>query len=134
MVNLPLYGPLNIVYLYADSELFTFKSLFWLITVSFIYWIISVERILNAKTVTAASPMAPSCGLYLGHVKYDLPWEEYKGMWFQWHVMDLLWKSYKDLSPECCTANFPICNGTCFHVIVDPRQLTEPLTDWSLIH
>ncbi|XP_062175914.1 uncharacterized protein LOC133880960 [Alnus glutinosa] len=32
-----------------------------------------VERILNAKTVTAASPMAPSCGLYLGHVKYDLP-------------------------------------------------------------
>lgn len=33
----------------------------------------SVERILNAKTVTAASPMAPACGLYLGHVKYDLP-------------------------------------------------------------
>ncbi|XP_059445582.1 uncharacterized protein LOC132177331 [Corylus avellana] len=32
-----------------------------------------VERILNAKNVTAASPMAPSCGLYLGHVKYDLP-------------------------------------------------------------
>ncbi|KAG6535506.1 hypothetical protein ZIOFF_000506 [Zingiber officinale] len=32
-----------------------------------------VERILNAKTVTAASPMAPSCGLYLGNVKYDLP-------------------------------------------------------------
>ncbi|PON48770.1 Pseudouridine synthase [Parasponia andersonii] len=32
-----------------------------------------VERILNAKTVTAASPMAPSCGLYLGHVKYELP-------------------------------------------------------------
>lgn len=32
-----------------------------------------VERILNAKTVTAASPMAPACGLYLGHVKYDLP-------------------------------------------------------------
>ncbi|XP_018718801.2 tRNA pseudouridine synthase A [Eucalyptus grandis] len=32
-----------------------------------------VERILNAKDVTAASPMAPACGLYLGHVKYDLP-------------------------------------------------------------
>ncbi|KAF5448128.1 hypothetical protein F2P56_028686 [Juglans regia] len=32
-----------------------------------------VERILNAKSVTAASPMAPACGLYLGHVKYDLP-------------------------------------------------------------
>ncbi|XP_047321875.1 tRNA pseudouridine synthase A [Impatiens glandulifera] len=32
-----------------------------------------VERILEAKTVTAARPMAPSCGLYLGHVKYDLP-------------------------------------------------------------
>ncbi|CAH9079560.1 unnamed protein product [Cuscuta europaea] len=31
-----------------------------------------VERILNAKTVTAASPMAPSSGLYLGHVKYDV--------------------------------------------------------------
>ncbi|KMT07946.1 hypothetical protein BVRB_6g145110 [Beta vulgaris subsp. vulgaris] len=31
-----------------------------------------VERILNAKTVTAASPMAPACGLYLGYVKYDL--------------------------------------------------------------
>ncbi|XP_038708444.1 tRNA pseudouridine synthase A isoform X2 [Tripterygium wilfordii] len=32
-----------------------------------------VERILNAKTVTTASPMAPACGLYLGQVKYDLP-------------------------------------------------------------
>ncbi|XP_050370457.1 uncharacterized protein LOC126788504 isoform X1 [Argentina anserina] len=32
-----------------------------------------VLRILNAKTVTAASPMAPACGLYLGHVRYDLP-------------------------------------------------------------
>ncbi|WJX26162.1 tRNA pseudouridine(38-40) synthase [Trifolium repens] len=32
-----------------------------------------VERILNAKTVAAASPMAPACGLYLGEVKYDLP-------------------------------------------------------------
>ncbi|CAH9116906.1 unnamed protein product [Cuscuta epithymum] len=31
-----------------------------------------VERILNAKTVTAASPMAPSSGLYLGHVRYDV--------------------------------------------------------------
>ncbi|KAE9446841.1 hypothetical protein C3L33_21265, partial [Rhododendron williamsianum] len=31
-----------------------------------------VERILNAKSVTAASPMAPACGLYLGRVKYDL--------------------------------------------------------------
>ena len=32
-----------------------------------------VERILNARTVTAASPMAPACGLDLGEVKYDLP-------------------------------------------------------------
>ncbi|CAL5379889.1 unnamed protein product [Camellia sinensis] len=32
-----------------------------------------VERILNAKNVTAASPMAPACGLYLGNVKYNLP-------------------------------------------------------------
>ncbi|XP_047176984.1 tRNA pseudouridine synthase A isoform X2 [Vigna umbellata] len=32
-----------------------------------------VERILNAKSVTSASPMAPACGLYLGEVKYDLP-------------------------------------------------------------
>ncbi|EEF35948.1 pseudouridylate synthase, putative [Ricinus communis] len=32
-----------------------------------------VERILSAKSVTAASPMAPARGLYLGHVKYDLP-------------------------------------------------------------
>ncbi|KAL5725872.1 tRNA pseudouridine(38-40) synthase [Ranunculus cassubicifolius] len=32
-----------------------------------------VERILNAKTVTAASPMAPACGLYLAKVKYELP-------------------------------------------------------------
>ncbi|KAM0947508.1 putative tRNA pseudouridine(38-40) synthase [Dioscorea sansibarensis] len=31
-----------------------------------------VERILNAKTVAAASPMAPACGLYLGNVKYEL--------------------------------------------------------------
>lgn len=32
-----------------------------------------VEIILEAKTVTAAKPMAPAYGLYLGHVKYDLP-------------------------------------------------------------
>uniref|UniRef100_A0A804N6I0 tRNA pseudouridine synthase n=1 Tax=Zea mays TaxID=4577 RepID=A0A804N6I0_MAIZE len=31
-----------------------------------------VERILDAKTVTAAPSMAPSCGLYLANVKYDL--------------------------------------------------------------
>jgi len=31
-----------------------------------------VERILNAKTVTVAPPMAPACGLYLANVKYDL--------------------------------------------------------------
>lgn len=31
-----------------------------------------VERILNARSITAASPMAPACGLYLGHVKYEL--------------------------------------------------------------
>ncbi|KAL5226100.1 hypothetical protein ABZP36_012739 [Zizania latifolia] len=29
------------------------------------------ERILNSKTVTAAPPMAPACGLYLANVKYD---------------------------------------------------------------
>ena len=34
---------------------------------------IAVERILDAKTITVASPMAPGCGLYLGNVKYDLP-------------------------------------------------------------
>ncbi|KAI3950644.1 hypothetical protein MKW92_050548 [Papaver armeniacum] len=32
-----------------------------------------VERILNAKTVTATSAMAPAHGLYLGRVKYKLP-------------------------------------------------------------
>ncbi|WOL14266.1 hypothetical protein Cni_G23046 [Canna indica] len=32
-----------------------------------------VEKILNAKSVMAASPMAPACGLYLGNVKYDIP-------------------------------------------------------------
>ncbi|XP_055816340.1 uncharacterized protein LOC129885894 isoform X2 [Solanum dulcamara] len=32
-----------------------------------------VKRILEAKSITAAPPMAPACGLYLGHVKYDLP-------------------------------------------------------------
>ncbi|XP_066356090.1 uncharacterized protein [Miscanthus floridulus] len=31
-----------------------------------------VERILDAKTVTAAPHMAPACGLYLANVKYDL--------------------------------------------------------------
>ncbi|XP_050947251.1 uncharacterized protein LOC103488841 isoform X4 [Cucumis melo] len=31
------------------------------------------ERILEAKNVSSARPMAPACGLYLGHVKYDLP-------------------------------------------------------------
>lgn len=32
-----------------------------------------VERILNAKAVNHAYPMAPAYGLYLGGVKYDLP-------------------------------------------------------------
>lgn len=40
---------------------------------SHICCIIVVERILNAKDVAAASPMAPPYGLYLGEVKYDLP-------------------------------------------------------------
>ncbi|KAL0365000.1 UNVERIFIED_CONTAM: tRNA pseudouridine synthase A [Sesamum angustifolium] len=31
-----------------------------------------VERILKAKTIIAASPMAPACGLYLGHVKREI--------------------------------------------------------------
>ncbi|KAG2260034.1 hypothetical protein Bca52824_079328 [Brassica carinata] len=32
-----------------------------------------VERILEARTVSAAKPMAPASGLYLAHVKYELP-------------------------------------------------------------
>ncbi|KAL7119641.1 hypothetical protein ACP275_02G074900 [Erythranthe tilingii] len=32
-----------------------------------------VERILEAKDIRTASPMAPAGGLYLGQVKYDLP-------------------------------------------------------------
>lgn len=32
-----------------------------------------VKHILDAKTITATSPMAPACGIYLRHVKYDLP-------------------------------------------------------------
>ncbi|KAK4339885.1 hypothetical protein RND71_041347 [Anisodus tanguticus] len=32
-----------------------------------------VKHILEAKSIAAASPMAPACGLYLGHVKYNLP-------------------------------------------------------------
>lgn len=31
----------------------------------------AVERILDAKTMTAAPPMAPAYGLYLDNVKYD---------------------------------------------------------------
>ncbi|KAL9258502.1 hypothetical protein AKJ16_DCAP06409 [Drosera capensis] len=34
-----------------------------------------VQRILDAKNITATSPMAPASGLYLGHVKYDLAHE-----------------------------------------------------------
>ncbi|KAK8940913.1 hypothetical protein KSP39_PZI010007 [Platanthera zijinensis] len=30
-----------------------------------------VKRILSAKNVAAASPMAPACGLYLGNIKYS---------------------------------------------------------------
>jgi tRNA pseudouridine38-40 synthase len=33
--------------------------------------IADVERIMDAKTVTAVPPMAPACGLYLANVKYD---------------------------------------------------------------
>ncbi|KAL8136310.1 hypothetical protein V2J09_002311, partial [Rumex salicifolius] len=32
-----------------------------------------VQRVLDAKNVIAAKPMAPACGLYLAQVKYDLP-------------------------------------------------------------
>ncbi|KAH6813878.1 Pseudouridine synthase family protein [Perilla frutescens var. frutescens] len=32
-----------------------------------------VKKILEAKNISAAPPMAPACGLYLGHVNYDLP-------------------------------------------------------------
>ncbi|XP_042023862.1 tRNA pseudouridine synthase A-like [Salvia splendens] len=32
-----------------------------------------VEKILEAKNVMSAPPMAPACGLYLGHVNYNLP-------------------------------------------------------------
>ena len=31
----------------------------------------AVERILKARTITEAPPMAPACGLYLAAVKYD---------------------------------------------------------------
>ncbi|CAN0880541.1 tRNA pseudouridine synthase A [Linum grandiflorum] len=34
-----------------------------------------VTRILDARSVTATSAMAPACGLYLGQVKYELPAE-----------------------------------------------------------
>ncbi|KAG0478257.1 hypothetical protein HPP92_012976 [Vanilla planifolia] len=36
-----------------------------------------VDRILNAKAVAAASPMAPACGLYLGNVTYSLTKNEF---------------------------------------------------------
>ncbi|XP_073123714.1 uncharacterized protein [Henckelia pumila] len=39
---------------------------------------IDVDRILKAKDVSAACPMAPACGLYLGHVRYDLPSETHE--------------------------------------------------------
>jgi tRNA pseudouridine38-40 synthase len=32
-----------------------------------------VERILEAKTVSAAKPMAPASGLYLARVRYEFP-------------------------------------------------------------
>lgn len=47
----------------------------------------AVERILDAKSVNHAYPMAPACGLYLGTVKYDLPWilrEDYN-LFDSWH-------------------------------------------------
>ncbi|CAN1804547.1 tRNA pseudouridine synthase A, partial [Linum perenne] len=34
-----------------------------------------VTKILDARSVTATSAMAPACGLYLGQVKYELPGE-----------------------------------------------------------
>lgn len=44
----------------------------------------AVERILNAKVVNHAYPMAPAYGLYLGSVKYDLPWYSGRGLEFIW--------------------------------------------------
>lgn len=44
----------------------------------------AVERILNAKAVNHAYPMAPAYGLYLGGVKYDLPWYSGRGLQFIW--------------------------------------------------
>lgn len=42
-------------------------------SVGVIYEFVSVERILEAKTVSAAKPMAPASGLYLARVKYEFP-------------------------------------------------------------
>lgn len=43
-------------------------------SIGVIYEYASVERILEAKTVAAAKPMAPASGLYLARVKYEFPW------------------------------------------------------------
>jgi hypothetical protein len=50
--------------------IFAFMIHRWCIEVNITFDV--VERILNAKRVTAAPPMAPACGLYLANVKYDL--------------------------------------------------------------
>lgn len=39
----------------------------------FVYGFASVKRILEAKAVSAAKPMAPASGLYLGRVKCEFP-------------------------------------------------------------
>lgn len=45
----------------------------------------AVERILDAKTVTAAPRMAPAYGLYLANVKYDLnAWRQVLSSGFCW--------------------------------------------------
>ena len=38
-----------------------------------LYDLLSVERILKAKDVSASKPMAPASGLYLARVKYEFP-------------------------------------------------------------
>lgn len=42
-------------------------------SIEFVYGFASVKRILEAKTVSAAKPMAPASGLYLARVKCEFP-------------------------------------------------------------
>lgn len=35
------------------------------------FFSVAVKHILNARSITQVPAMAPACGLYLAHVKYD---------------------------------------------------------------